>query len=204
MTDFIKFPKIARLKRDCVITEKIDGTNAQIHVTATDLSESVAPDSNVLFTWADEENQYDMRAGSRTRWIVPGNDNYGFAAWVKSNAEELSKLGAGSHFGEWWGAGIQRRYGLSGNDKRFSLFNVHRWEGEASGRPDCCLTVPVIYRGEFESHMVETAISSLRETGSRAAPDFMNPEGVIVYHVASNTMFKRTLEKDHEPKGLAA
>ena len=29
---FQPFSKIARLNRDCVITEKLDGTNAQVHV----------------------------------------------------------------------------------------------------------------------------------------------------------------------------
>lgn len=29
---FAEFPKIARLSRECVITEKIDGTNAQVVV----------------------------------------------------------------------------------------------------------------------------------------------------------------------------
>jgi hypothetical protein len=37
--------------------------------------------------------------------------------------------------------------------------------------------------------------------GSVAAKGFMNPEGVIVYHVAANTSFKKTIEKDSEPKG---
>ena len=30
--EFIEFPKMARLSRECVITEKIDGTNAQIFI----------------------------------------------------------------------------------------------------------------------------------------------------------------------------
>ena len=29
----------------------------------------------------------------------------------------------------------------------------------------------------------------------------MNPEGVVVFHVAANLCFKKTLEKDEEPKG---
>jgi hypothetical protein len=28
----------------------------------------------------------------------------------------------------------------------------------------------------------------------------MNPEGVIVYHVAANTSFKKTIEDDHKHK----
>jgi hypothetical protein len=32
----------------------------------------------------------------------------------------------------------------------------------------------------------------------------MRPEGVIVFHVAANIGFKKTLERDEEPKSLAA
>lgn len=33
MIEFKGFPKMARLSRECIITEKIDGTNAQICIT---------------------------------------------------------------------------------------------------------------------------------------------------------------------------
>ena len=174
--EFKEFPKMPRLSREIIVTEKIDGTNAQVCITE---------DGRIL-------------AGSRTRWITPENDNFGFAAWVRDNAEELLKLGPGSHFGEWWGAGIQRRYGLS--EKRFSLFNVARWGEE---RPACCDVVPVLYRGEFDTAAVEDCIASLREFGSRAAPGFMKPEGVVVFHIAGNVGFKKTLEKDDVPKTVA-
>jgi len=56
----IPFKKIARLSRECIITEKIDGTNALIHITE---------DGNFL-------------TGSRNRWITPSNDNHGFSKWA--------------------------------------------------------------------------------------------------------------------------
>lgn len=31
--EFVEFPKMARLSRECIITEKIDGTNSQILIT---------------------------------------------------------------------------------------------------------------------------------------------------------------------------
>lgn len=77
---FEGFPAIPRLKRQCVITEKIDGTNAQI---------CILEDNRII-------------AGSRTRWITPEDDNFGFARWVKEHEDELRLLGPGSHFGEWW------------------------------------------------------------------------------------------------------
>jgi hypothetical protein len=111
--DFKEFPKMPRLSREIIVTEKIDGTNAQVAVV--ELDGYSAPGA----VW--EGDGLAIYAGSRTRWITPKADNFGFAAWVRDNAEELATLGPGNHFGEWWGAGIQRRYGLT--DKRFSLFN---------------------------------------------------------------------------------
>ena len=181
MPPFVEFPKIPRLSRGMVVTEKIDGTNAQVHITE---------DGRIL-------------AGSRTRWITPQDDNYGFAAWVEAHKDELRNLGPGSHFGEWWGQGIQRRYGL--NEKRFSLFNVGRWGPGARDeaiRPACCSVVPVLYAGDFSVEEIDARITSLQAMGSVAAPGFMQPEGVVVFHVASRTLYKKTIEKDAEPKGL--
>lgn len=175
--EFLHFPKMARLSREVIITEKIDGTNAQI---------AISEDGRIM-------------AGSRTRWITPSDDNYGFAAWVEANREELLALGPGRHFGEWWGKGIQRNYGLT--ERRFSLFNVSRWQDE---RPTCCDVVPVIWRGQFDTLYVEGAIATLKARGSFAAPGFMRPEGVIVFHVAANLGLKKTLEKDDMPKALSA
>lgn len=173
--EFEAFPKMPRLSREIIITEKIDGTNAQVFI---------ADDGTIL-------------AGSRTRWITPADDNFGFAAWVEKNADELRNLGPGRHFGEWWGAGIQRKYGQ--DRKRFSLFNVSRWSEE---RPSCCDVVPTLYRGDFTTEAVDDTIAVLRDTGSMAAPGFMQPEGVIVFHIAGNVGFKKTLEKDEVPKGM--
>ena len=177
MTDFIPFPKIPRLKRGCVITEKLDGTNAQV---------VVGEDGSV-------------RAGSRSRWITPEDDNYGFARWVRDHEDELRELGPGQHFGEWWGAGIQRRYGL--REKRFSLFNTGRWAEE---RPACCHVVPVLYSGDFSTNTVDHVLDTLRDVGSLAPPGFMDPEGVIVFMTAARHLYKVLLKNDELPKGVAA
>lgn len=179
MSEFVPFPKIPRLSREIIVTEKIDGTNSQIFI---------ADDGVIL-------------AGSRNRWLHIGDDNFGFAKWVVEHQDELRELGPGRHFGEWWGGGIQRGYGLQKGEKRFSLFNVSRWADE---RPACCHVVPTLYRGEFSQGAIDDALAELRTNGSQAAPGFMRPEGVIVFHVAANMGFKKTLEKDAEPKGLAA
>jgi len=170
---FREFAKIGRLNREVIVTEKIDGTNGCVVVTEDGC----------------------VSAQSRSQIITPANDNFGFARWVFENEAELAKLGPGYHYGEWWGAGIQRRYGLT--EKRFSLFNVHRW-GE--NRPACCHVVPVITRGIGFGCVVE-ALETLRAGGSIAAPGFMKPEGVVAFHTQANVLFKVTLEKDEEWKG---
>jgi len=182
---FEKFDKIGRLNKPCTITEKIDGTNAQIYFDEF---------GNVL-------------VGSRKRQIFPngtngkkGCDNFGFALWVESNKEALFEyLGAGRHFGEWACAGIGRRYGMS--MKRFYLFNTFRFGTTENPIPKDVFeagldVVPIIYEGDFNSSAVENAMSKLKENGSAIA-DFMNPEGIIVYHHGLRTYAKVTFEFDN-------
>ncbi len=196
--EFLEFPKMPRLSREIIITEKIDGTNAQLLITESG----------------------EMLIGSRTRWITPQDDNHGFARWVEGNKQELLKLGAGRHFGEWWGSGIQRGYGLQKGEKRFSLFNVGRWalHGTEPKRiptadpriekyqdllPEICSLVPELYRGQFDTQKIDAVLEDLKVNGSYASKGFMKPEGIVVFHIAGNVGFKKTIEKDEVPKSLA-
>lgn len=219
--DFEEFPKMARLTRECVITEKIDGTNAQIGIRELADDEVMPTDSPICAVVGSKL----LYSGSRSRWLLPNPgavvagekyiDNFAFAAWVRDHAEELATLPAGRHFGEWWGLGIQRGYGLT--EKRFSLFNtirfcLHGTEPQpinaADPRnvnmqhvlPPCVGLVPVLYRGLFHLKVDDESIARLRHEGSLAAPGFMKPEGIVVYHVAAGVGFKKTLEKDDQPK----
>lgn len=187
--EFVPFPKLSRLSRDVVVTEKLDGTNAQIMIDDVTLLD---PE----FVLAEKDG-LGIMAGSRTRWIKPGADNFGFAGWVATNANELFDLGTGSHFGEWYGAGIQRNYGLA--EKRFALFNTQRWTEE---RPACCDVVPVMYSGEFDTARIDVALRELHESGSVMVPGFMQPEGVVAFHMGSRTLFKKTLDNNDEHKWL--
>jgi len=194
-TLFVGFPKIARYSREVIVSEKIDGTNACIFI--------------------GEDGEF--LTGSRNRWITPENDNYGFSRWAYEHKTELVTLGPGRHFGEWWGSGIQRGYGLLKGEKRFSLFNVLRWclYGETPQQIPtadprivkmqamllpCVGLVPVLWRGRFDDLDLDAVLANLRENGSKAVQGFMRPEGVVVFHVAGNVGFKKTLEKDDEPK----
>jgi hypothetical protein len=190
---FRPFPKIARFSRDIIITEKIDGTNAQVTIV-----EKVLLDGKDTSKAIATMNDCLIFAGSRNRWLTRWEDNFGFANWVTANVEELIKLGPGSHFGEWWGSGIQRGYNLPKGEKRFSLFNCGRWGEE---RPSCCHVVPILYRGPFTTEAINEAMLELQTLGSKASPGFTNPEGIVIYHTQANVCFKKTFEKDNTGKG---
>jgi RNA ligase-like protein len=178
---FTAWPKTPRLYRDMVVTEKIDGTNA-----AVGISEYGA-----------------IYAQSRKRIITPDDDNFGFARWAADNAGTLfDDLGPGLHFGEWWGQGIQRNYGL--DEKRFSLFNVARHGGTDFYTPQLRV-VPTLFVGEFDTAVIKQCLRDLSTMGSFAVPGFSTPEGVVVWHDAARQSFKALIENDQQAKSdLAA
>lgn len=179
--EFEAFPKLARLNGPVIVTEKLDGTNAAIII-----------------------QDGEIAAQSRTRIIVPGKDNFGFAAWVHANKDVLVEhLGEGRHFGEWWGAGIQRTYGLK--NKVFSLFNTSRWIDTAT-LADALKAihvnvVPVLYTGIWDTEEFKRIMAGLKTVGSYAAPGFMNPEGIVIYDTRSGQGYKKTFEYDDTGKG---
>lgn len=85
---------------------KLDGTNAGIQVLS---------DGNVV-------------AQSRTSIITVNDDNMGFARWVDSQKQYWTSLKSTDNitiFGEWAGAGIQKRCSISKIDKKvFCVFAV--------------------------------------------------------------------------------
>lgn len=198
MTEFIAWQKTARWNREVQLTEKIDGTNACI----------IVDDS--------QDDEYRIFTQSRKRLITPGKttDNYGFAQWVQENAEELVELlGPGRHYGEWYGKGIQRGYGL--DHKRFALFDIKNF-GTAGLEPSEAhpyqihptLPVDVVPSLGFlpypDDESIEGAVEWLRLFGSAIVPDFDRPEGAVLLHTAANIRFKILIENDDIPKGLAA
>lgn len=219
--NFKPFPKMARLSRECVVSEKLDGTNASVYIAEVSQYDD---DWCSVHTWEEDGRLFAMFAGCRTRWVIPSNDNFGFASWVVANAVELRKLGAGHHFGEWYGSGIQRKYGL--DHRRFALFNTLRWHNTGDypivasraqfdkhgneispekltvEAPPCCSVVPLLYQGEFHSDAVENCLAELQDCGSRAVPGFPDPEGVVVYHIAAGVGFKKLIKNDDSPKAL--
>ena len=187
------FNKIPRLNRPTTVTEKIDGTNGLVWIGDVDQISDTEPTGVVFMA-----GSVCVRAGSRNRWLEPGKtDNYGFAGWVELHAFELLSLGPGHHFGEWWGQGIQRGYGIP--DKRWSMF----WEPNHGERPGCVGIVPTL--GTLESLAdtigLELILGGLRARGSQASPGFDRPEGVVVTHEVSQHRYKVLLEGDEGRKG---
>lgn len=167
--EFVAWPKIPRYGNDTlVITEKIDGTSAQILIT---------PEGG-------------MYAGSRTRWITPQEDNYGFARWVEEHGQELLKLGHGRHYGEWFGCGIQRGYNLK--HRQFALFNIRRPQ---ESLPEGVILVPVLYEGENKESAIYTALRDLISNGSRVSPGYANVEGMVLNYTQSGRRSKWIINK---------
>lgn len=171
---FKAYPKTQRLENErYTLTEKLDGTNACIIIS---------------------DDGKEIGAQSRTRLIMPENDNYGFAKWVNHNKEELLELGPGHHFGEWWGQGIQRNYNQK--EKQFSLFNVERWT--ITSPPKCCQVVPVLISGILIQDLIpyiDFYKNLLKINGSIASPGFMNPEGIVIYCSLTNICYKEIINK---------
>jgi hypothetical protein len=178
-----------------IITEKIDGTNAQLNIASTPYEDffegglwSIAgeqdgwqylhhPQAGYVIT--DTDQNMMIRIGSRNRWINPdaiagkGSDNFGFAHWAWTNITELSKLGVGRHYGEWYGRGVQKCY-PSVTTKAWALFEHQRHigayiamkEGHETAFPSVCELVPLLFKGGYDTNIIELTMASLQETGS--------------------------------------
>jgi len=175
MSEFVPFPKIKRLTLGVTVTEKIDGTNAAVHVN----------------------DDGTFHAQSRNRIITPDDDNFGFATWVHAHADEIvPALGPGTHFGEWYGLGIQRRYGM--DHRRFALFNVGRWADVEL--PSVLDLVPVLYVGQFDTAALDEVREGLLARGSRtpgATPGWP-AEGLMLYLPSAGAYVKDPFDKAHK------
>lgn len=155
--EFKAWPKIPRATGEKVtITEKMDGTNACIVIQGGEI----------------------VGVQSRKRFITPEDDNYGFAAWVAENEQELLKLDDGYHYGEWVGLGIQKNpHNLA--SKKFFLFNTFRWNEQNPNKPNCCEVVPILFQGELEEDDIDRVLFKLKEISTEEG---YTAEGIIVYY----------------------
>lgn len=202
--EFRSWGKTPRLFRDIVITEKIDGTNSAVIIQ--ELGEEADP--NALAQVEVDGVIYEVGAQSKNRLIFPGKttDNYNFAQWVQENADLLvNALGVGYHFGEWWGKGIQKRYGDL-DYRVFSLFNTRKHEEtyfrtpDLNGTPVNVEPVPVLYEGQFSEEAIQEVARELLKNGSVAALFAPNPEGLCIYHTQSKQVYKFTFDQNDKGK----
>lgn len=175
--EFKAFEKIPALhKIEMSITQKCHGSNALVAIEeVTDINSSTERLEELV---EHDMKVYRIRAGSRTRWIYPSDDNYGFAAFVNKNKEEfVSKLGPGRHFGEWTGLGINSGEGL--DKKVLVLFNFWECPPERPLPPNT-VVVPVLYQGALDLTKIDEVMLDLKTNGSKLCPGFMRPEGVVI------------------------
>lgn len=192
--EFHSYPKIPRYENETfTLSEKIDGSNGVININ---------DDGKII-------------AGSRTQWLIGQDskgrniDNHGFRQWVADHHDDLLKLGVGTHYGEWYGNKINRKYGLDHN--RFMLFNRTRYESNISKQmaiqsicpgtpstrdelfPSCCELETVLMDNVcFNAlpDLVREFCKSFITNGSRHVPGFKNPEGLIVRSNLRGTLYK--------------
>lgn len=200
-----------RFHKGLHITEKINGTNAGVSVQGVSKDESpeFVKDGIVV---AGVDCDWIVRAQSRKRIITPGDDNFGFAAWVWDNAEGLANLlGFGYHYGEWYGEGIQKNP-LAVKGRWWALFNTWHW-----GRPENLnrlrmvdipglTTVPVLHDeqrdGPADFSTIPKILNDLTNWGSLAdgsAPEG-EPEGIIVWQRETQQRYKILLREDDKHK----
>ena len=220
--EFKPWFKTPRLDSPFIITEKIDGTNSAILIQELDMPILQAPYFGVIADCSSEDTEqtepryFGFAAQSRNRFIYPGDDNYGFAAWVSDHMSELMDiLGPGRHYGEWWGGGLQRGYGLDKKDKRFSLFNIKRYNpletvGDLAKAqyedqvlfPDIpkVSIVPVLDWEEEDTYLngmwraVDHSLRILEEFGSQAVKGYEKPEGIVLWHTRADQLFKKYVD----------
>jgi len=97
----VPFPKVTYRAK-----VKLDGTNAAIRI-----------------------KDGEVKVQSRSRFITPEDDNYGFATWVYKNMGFFTSIPVPSNvdfcvYGEWAGKGVQRRTSVSKVDRKFFPFAI--------------------------------------------------------------------------------
>lgn len=205
MTDnFPVWPKIPRLHAMAFrLTEKIDGTNARLYIRTT-------KDHGTAATTSDGERH--LISGSRSRIISLSSDNFGFARWVEGNKDVIAQhLPVGDYYGEWWGFGIQRGYGMK--RKVFSIFNFPgQDDGQGSNTKindalwDINLRAVPTLGDKVEGNDLDTELWKLKAVmspqtthvdtiGSFAAPGYDKPEGIVMQELNSRFRYKWVWDK---------
>lgn len=192
------FSSIERLENIyCVISEKIDGTNGLIQI-------------DYKYDWNGQ--RYDdhlVQFGSRNRYITTTDDNAGFAnyftphiASICTLAESLINYGDNDNpkqdwpiyiYGEWFGKGIQRGYGL--DEKYFMPFSSFYAEHMIKAGIPNIMMPNIMYTGKFSLEVVDNCMNRLTSGGFHTLiTNYDYPEGVVIYFPKYNFRLKQTFE----------
>lgn len=188
--EFESFGKIERYeKANATITEKIDGSNACIVI--------------------DETGVALIQSRKRALNVGKQNDNFGFAQWVRGNEQEIiAFFGHGRHYGEWFGCGIQRGYGM--RERCFAPFNTGLFPEDRVDWIDGVVPTPVLWQGMLcdLSAGVEESMDILANEGSQTKPGFAwTAEGCMIWSRATGYLkvpFEGAHKWEQLPKGVAA
>lgn len=207
MIEFKPFPKIERIGNlKMTITQKIHGTNAQVYIEKIDRYCSCKfpfstngkycvkcrGNERSVYIHIEDAGYYGVYAASRTRWLTPEDDNYGFAKWVQENSLTLIELlGEGRHYGEWAGPGINSGEGLA--QKTFIPFDYWKYPKDRP-LPEDIKPVPVLYCGKIDFGHIEAVMNDLKNNGSKLTPGYMTPEGIVID--INGQKFKKTFEQE--------
>jgi hypothetical protein len=196
MVDFKAYPKTHRIGTEqYTITEKVDGTNGVVYV-----HKAKPADFRV-----GKDRSY-VKAGSRSRWLEDDGskkwDNHGFGEWVMENERALIELPEGFHYGEWYGRGINRNYGLK--DRRFMLFDYARYDKLITNNnilgdlieTETVLADVVTY--DYLSIAIKLNSACLSVEGSVHVRGFSDPEGLIIRSKLRPAVYKYIIRKDEE------
>ena len=224
MSNYASFPSIERLENIyCVISEKVDGTNGLIEVAKVGKI-GVDIETNSAFPSFTYNTETQVRFGSRNRYITFNNDNAGFANFFRHYETKLKDIAkdiivaANSEasqtnekptegypfriYGEWFGRGIQRDYGLK--DKFFMPFSYFYAEKLIEYQVPNIITPNVMYTGKFSMEVVNTCMQQLKLNGSGLVKDYKQPEGIVIFFPKYNFRLKETFDgakwKDVVPK----
>lgn len=181
--EFRKFPKISRLENlTYTITEKLDGTNAVVHV-------SYVKDDNPTLGKV-------LRAGSRKQWLDEKRDNHGFYKFVCENAALLYRLDPGYHYGEFIGPGIQRKYQTKSGKSELYFFDLRLEERFRDS--EVIHTVPLL---ETHSLSVPWKDFYLAHKANPSQIDGVTPkEGVMIHIPGINQRIKVIFDEANKIK----
>lgn len=179
MSNHPNYPKTGRISGPWLVTEKVDGTSACIAIEP-------GPFGSPAISF-----------GSRNRWLTREADNHGFYAWaVAHSGWFMGHLGVGVHYGEWFGRGIQRGYGMT--ERRLALFDVERYQtrlAHAVTNPGV-ITVPAL----LEARDGDEGLGWL---GHMAPTSTLGPvpmEGVVLRHRVTGAVFKHLFDGQKEAR----